>query len=121
MAGAVGRRDSERMFHVKHFWMTGPGGASAGDGQGAVLLQKMQGECPRGVSEQGSEKRGMGRCGNRESPAELPSYRAAEPRGRGVSGLSNRGERLHNRFFANQKTVGVGNVVNTTEERRSGW
>lgn len=35
MAGAVGRWDSERMFHVKHFWMTGPDGASAGGGLAA--------------------------------------------------------------------------------------
>ena len=78
---------------------------------GAALLQKRREKCPRGVSEQGSEKRGMGRCGNRESPAELPSYQAAEPRSRGVSGLSNRGERLHNRFFANEKTVVEGEML----------
>ncbi|GKG90549.1 hypothetical protein CE91St32_15920 [Gordonibacter pamelaeae] len=91
MAVAVGRRDSERMFHVKHFRMTGPDGASAGgqpDHWGAVLLQKRRGSACGGISERGNEKE---KRGDAETERVLRNCGTAELRGRGAAGPLNRG------------------------------
>lgn len=121
MAVAVGRRDSERMFHVKHFRMTGSDGASAGgqpDHRGVVLLQKRRGSACGGVSEQGNEKE---KRGDAETERVLRNCRVAELRGRGAAGPLNRGRGCTTVFSRTKNGCDRGDVVNTTEAGRMGW